>query len=175
MNQVTRLALVDSADAKWSIVAQCRLLKVARSSLYWRPAAASEDDLRLMRRIDELYLMTPFNGARRMVAVLRRDGWTVNRKAGATAAAPDADRGDLPAAKHQPPSSGPCCLPLSFAWSRDRSAEPGVVRQHYLHPAGERVRISDRGDGLVQPTGSGLASVDRHGNRVLCRGLAGRA
>ena len=130
MNQVTPLALVDSADAKWSIVAQCRLLKVARSSLYWRPAAASEDDLHLMRRIDELYLMTPFYGARRMVAVLRRDGWTVNRKAGATAAAPDADRGDLPAAKHQPPSSGPCCLPVSFAWSRDRSAEPGVVRRH---------------------------------------------
>jgi hypothetical protein len=31
-------------------------------------------------RIDELYLATPFYGARRMVAVLRRDGWTVNRK-----------------------------------------------------------------------------------------------
>jgi putative transposase len=80
MNQVARLALVDRADAELSIMAQCRLLKVARSSLYWRPAAASEDDLRLMRRIDELYLMTPFYGARRMVAVLRRDGWTVNRK-----------------------------------------------------------------------------------------------
>jgi len=53
---------------------------VARSSLYWRPAAVSEDDLRLMRRIDELYLATPFYGARRMVAVLRRDGWRVNRK-----------------------------------------------------------------------------------------------
>jgi putative transposase len=61
-------------------VAQCRLLKVARSSLYWRAAAVSEDDPRLMRRIDELYLATPFHGSRRMVAVLRRDGWTVNRK-----------------------------------------------------------------------------------------------
>ena len=50
MNQVTRLALVDRADAELSIVAQCRLLKVARSSLYWRPAAVSEDDLRLMRQ-----------------------------------------------------------------------------------------------------------------------------
>ena len=80
MNQVARLSLVDGADADLSIVAQCRLLKVARSSLYWRPAAVSEDDLRLMRRIDELYLATPFYGARRMVAVLRRDGWTVNRK-----------------------------------------------------------------------------------------------
>jgi putative transposase len=80
MNQVARLSLVDCADAEVSIVAQCRLLKVSRSSLYWRPAGVSEDDLRLMRRIDELYLATPFYGARRMVAVLRREGWTVNRK-----------------------------------------------------------------------------------------------
>ncbi len=80
MNQITRLSLVDRADDELSIVAQCRLLKVARSSLYWRPAAVSEDDLRLMRRIDELYLATPFYGARRMVAALRRDGEAVNRK-----------------------------------------------------------------------------------------------
>ena len=80
MNQVTRLALVDRADADLSIVAQCRLLKVARSSFYWHPAAVSEDDLRLMRQIDEQYLATPFYGARRMVAALRRDGWVVNRK-----------------------------------------------------------------------------------------------
>jgi putative transposase len=33
-----------------------------------------------MRRIDEQYLSTPFCGSRRMVAVLRRDGWVVNRK-----------------------------------------------------------------------------------------------
>jgi putative transposase len=80
MNQLARLSLVDRADAELSVVTQCRLLRVARSSLYWRPAVVSEDDLRLMRRIDEQYLATPFYGARRMVAVLRRDGWTVNRK-----------------------------------------------------------------------------------------------
>jgi putative transposase len=80
MNQLSRRSLVARADAELSIVAQCRLLRVARSSLYWRPAAPSEDDLRLMRRIDELYLATPFYGARRMVAALRREGWTVNRK-----------------------------------------------------------------------------------------------
>lgn len=80
MTRIARLSLVDRADASLSISAQCHLLKVARSSLYWRPAAVSDDDLRLMRRIDELYLAAPFYGARRMVAVLRRDGWTVNRK-----------------------------------------------------------------------------------------------
>jgi putative transposase len=74
MSQSTRLSLVDRTDDDLSIVAQCRLLKVARSTLYWSPAAVSENDLRLMRQIDEQYLATPFYGSRRMVAVLRRDG-----------------------------------------------------------------------------------------------------
>jgi putative transposase len=33
-----------------------------------------------MRRMDELYLASPFYGSRRMVAVLRRDGLVINRK-----------------------------------------------------------------------------------------------
>jgi putative transposase len=80
MNQITRLSLVDRADGDLSIVAQCRLLKVARSTLYYRAGPVSADDLRLMRWLDEQYLATPFYGSRRMVAVLRRDGEVVNRK-----------------------------------------------------------------------------------------------
>jgi len=80
MSTPARLSLVDRADPVLSIVAQCRLLKIARSTLYYRPAPVSEDDLAVMRRLDELYLATPFYGTRRMVAVLRREGWSVNRK-----------------------------------------------------------------------------------------------
>ncbi len=80
MNQITRLSLVDRSDADLSIVAQCRLLQVARSTLYDRAAPVSADDLRLMRCLDEQYLATPFYGSRRMVAVLRRSGEVVNRK-----------------------------------------------------------------------------------------------
>jgi len=80
MSPGTRRSLVDRADPVLSIVAQCQLLKVARSTLYYRPAPVSGDDLAVMRRLDELYLATPFYGARRMVAVLRREGWAVNRK-----------------------------------------------------------------------------------------------
>ena len=69
MNQISRLSLVDRSDADLSIVAQCRLLKVARSTLYCRAAPVSADDLRLMRWLDEQYLTTPFYGSRRMVAV----------------------------------------------------------------------------------------------------------
>jgi len=80
MSAAARLSLVDRADPVLSIVAQCRLLKVARSTLYYRPAEVSADDLAVMRRLDELYLAWPFYGSRRMVAVLRREGWEVNRK-----------------------------------------------------------------------------------------------
>lgn len=80
MNQAARLSLVDRADGQLSIVAQCRLLQVACSTLYYRPAPVSVEDLRLMRRIDEQYLTTPFYGSRRTVAVSRRDGYAMNRK-----------------------------------------------------------------------------------------------
>ena len=80
MSRSERLALVDHDDQVVPVVAQCRLLKVARSSLYYRPAAVSADDLAVMRRMDELHLAWPFYGSRRMTAVLRREGWPVNRK-----------------------------------------------------------------------------------------------
>jgi putative transposase len=80
MNRPERLALVDHDDPALPVVAQCRLLKVARSTLYYQPVPVSADDLAVMRRMDELYLAYPFYGSRRMVAVLRREGWAVNRK-----------------------------------------------------------------------------------------------
>ena len=80
MSRSARLALVDHDDPALPVVAQCRLLKVARSTLYYRPVPVSADDLAVMRRIDELHLAWPFYGSRRMAAVLRREGWEVNRK-----------------------------------------------------------------------------------------------
>jgi len=80
MNRPERLALVDHDDSVLPVVAQCRLLKIARSTLYYRPVPVSADDLAVMRRIDELHLAWPFYGSRRMAAVLRREGWAVNRK-----------------------------------------------------------------------------------------------
>jgi putative transposase len=80
MSPAQRLALVDREDPALSVAAQCRLLKVARSTLYYQPVPVDPDDLALMRRMDELYTASPFYGSRRMVAVLRRDGWRVNRK-----------------------------------------------------------------------------------------------
>ena len=80
MKPSERVGLVDHADPVLPVVAQCQLLKVARSTVYYRPVAADPDNLAMMRRIDELHLAYPFYGSRRMAVVLRDDGWVVNRK-----------------------------------------------------------------------------------------------
>ena len=53
---------------------------VSRSSIYYRPRGASEEDLSLMEEIDRQYLETPFYGSRRMRAWLERRGIRVSRK-----------------------------------------------------------------------------------------------
>ena len=63
-----------------SLSRQCRLLSIARSSLYYEPKGESVETLALMRRIDELFLKYPFYGARRMVLHLRREGVRIGRR-----------------------------------------------------------------------------------------------
>jgi putative transposase len=59
---------------------QAELLDLSRSCVYYRPRSVSERDLGLMRRIDELHLMAPFYGARKLAAQLRREGHEVGRR-----------------------------------------------------------------------------------------------
>ena len=61
-----RKSMIDKANGKLSIVRQCELLKVNRSSYYHKPKEASVLNLELMRLIDEHYLEFPDKGAERM-------------------------------------------------------------------------------------------------------------
>src|SRR5438132_12341237 len=63
-----------------SIERQCELLGVARSSYYYQPRAEHEENLYLMRLLDEQYTRTPFYGTRKMTAWLQTQGYEVNRK-----------------------------------------------------------------------------------------------
>jgi putative transposase len=63
-----------------TIMRQCELLDVCRSSLYYQPKPVSEADLALMRAIDELHLKHPFLGARRLAQMLKRAGLDVGRR-----------------------------------------------------------------------------------------------
>jgi len=67
-------------DPKLSIRQQCCLTGVSRSGYYYEPEPESEENLELMRLLDEQYLRTPFWGVRNMTWWLGRQGWQVNPK-----------------------------------------------------------------------------------------------
>lgn len=71
---------IDYNHPEVSIIRQCELLEIARSSYYYNPKGESEQNLRLMRLIDEEFTEHPFYGTRRMTAFLRHKGENVNRK-----------------------------------------------------------------------------------------------
>jgi putative transposase len=63
-----------------SLTRQTQLLGISRGSVYYLPRLASEADLALMRRIDELHLEHPFMGARMLRRQLQRQGIHVGRR-----------------------------------------------------------------------------------------------
>ena len=80
MSAPDRRELIDREHGALSIRRQCELLGIARSGVYRLAPAANDNDLALMRRIDELFTAWPFLGSRRMRAMLRAEGYAVNRK-----------------------------------------------------------------------------------------------
>ncbi len=67
-------------ESQLSVVKQCKLLGVSRSSVYYQVAAVSDEEFSIMRHIDEIHLACPFLGSRRFVGELKDRGFTVNRK-----------------------------------------------------------------------------------------------
>ena len=80
MSRHERRDMIDRGRPELSVVRQCELLDISRSSVYYSPVQASEYELELMGLIDKQYLRTPFYGSRKMAAWLRGQGHQVNRK-----------------------------------------------------------------------------------------------
>lgn len=66
--------------AELSLQRQCELAGISRSGFYYEPVPESDENLALMRRLDELHLDHPVYGSRRLTALLQREGRLVNRK-----------------------------------------------------------------------------------------------
>src|SRR5271157_450501 len=75
--------MIDRCHA-FPINGQARMLGLSRSTVYYKPRPVSAEDLKLMRRIDELHLDYPFAGARMLRDLLRREGVVVGRRHVAT-------------------------------------------------------------------------------------------
>ena len=80
MSAPDRMAKLDRGHRHLSVRRQCAMLGIARSGVYRRARPANDNDLALMRRIDELFTRWPFLGSRRITALLGSDGAPINRK-----------------------------------------------------------------------------------------------
>ena len=63
---------------------QCALLGLPRSTYYYQPQPVSDDELCLLRRMDEQYLKTPQYGSRSYATWFKRQGIAVGRKKAAS-------------------------------------------------------------------------------------------
>jgi putative transposase len=71
--------LVDHDHRELSVSRQCALLGLPRSTPYYRATPIRESTLRIMARIDTLYLDDPCSGSRRIVDYLAREGIPISR------------------------------------------------------------------------------------------------
>src|SRR5512137_1466941 len=80
MSRNRKKGMVKPGHPRLSVVRQCELLGIGRSTAYYKPVGESATNLALMRRIDEIFLDTPSYDARLMAKHLRREGHPVGRK-----------------------------------------------------------------------------------------------
>lgn len=71
--------MIDSSE-ELSITKQCELLNIHRSGLYYKPKGETEENLEIMKLLDEQYFKTPFYGSRKLTVLLAQKGYNVNRK-----------------------------------------------------------------------------------------------
>lgn len=79
-SQTERIRMIEPHHAEISISSQCDLLTISRSNFYYKPMCESEENLQIMRFLDEQYFKTPFYGTLRLTALLTKNGFCVNKK-----------------------------------------------------------------------------------------------
>ena len=75
-----RRNMIEREHPKLSLVQQCLLLGICRSSLYYEPMRkVLEDEFLVKEAIDRQYMITPYYGVRRMKVHLTSLGYTISR------------------------------------------------------------------------------------------------
>jgi hypothetical protein len=139
--------LVDHDHPELSVSRQCALLGFPRSTLYYRPIPVRDSTLRIMTRIDALYLEDPCSGSRRMVDYLARDGIPISRDRARSLTR----RMGLRAILRKPRTTVPP-LSLPGGCQHGHGCGSGLGQRRHLHPSAERLPLlgGDRGSLLQE-------------------------
>ena len=73
-------SLIDKNHKKLSVLRQCELLGLNRSSYYYKPKGLGAEDYGIMKKMDEIFTDHPYYGTRRMMHVLAKEGYYIGRK-----------------------------------------------------------------------------------------------
>ena len=71
---------IEADNLELSISKQCLLAAIPKGTFYYSKVDVSREDVEVMHFIDKQYADTPYYGSRRMEALLKRNGYQVNRK-----------------------------------------------------------------------------------------------
>jgi len=79
LNLKEKRSLIDPSNQLLTIEKQCELLNISRSSYYYKPLPLSDEDLKILTVMDEIYTKNPTYGKRRMSKELQRRGYNVGK------------------------------------------------------------------------------------------------
>ncbi len=79
MSHKERKDMVERDHSALSLSKQCQVLNISRGSLYYQAIGETAENLLVMRRMDELFLLYPFYGSRQMMRHLQREGFALGR------------------------------------------------------------------------------------------------
>lgn len=80
MRTLEQRRLMVDPSSELSLTKQCDLLTIHRSGLYYKPSLETDENLEIMRKLDEQYFKTPFYGVLRLTALLQQEGYKINEK-----------------------------------------------------------------------------------------------
>ena len=70
--------MIDKDDSL-PVTRQCEILELSRSGIYYTPVALNALDIELVHQIDEIHLMYPFYGSRKIRTELLANGYNIGR------------------------------------------------------------------------------------------------
>jgi putative transposase len=76
-SRAERQNLIEFNNPNMSIVKQCKLLGLNRSTIYYKTKDVSDDEIKIKHRIDEIYTEFPYYGYRKMTQQLKLDGFSI--------------------------------------------------------------------------------------------------
>jgi len=76
----SKRGLIDKTCHELSVIRQCELIELTRSSYYFREKTLSDKDNEIMKKMDEIFTEHPYYGTRRMMHAMKTVGYDIGRK-----------------------------------------------------------------------------------------------